>query len=263
MAIESLVVLLVTGALAGWIAGVFSQNRSVGLYIMAGIFGAFFGGWLLPQLGLFGGSGILGTILCAVIGALTIFLILYFVRGSQNQVQAPEMAPASLPLSKPVQARRPWQKPEDKIFVSYRRDDSLDVTGRIYDRLLKEYSDKTVFRDMDSIPLGFDFRQHIDKLISECSVCVVVIGNRWLTVTDKTGQRRLDDPKDHVRIEIESALRRNVRVVPLLIGGAEMPSIDDLPPSLHDLAFRNGTHIRPDPDFHRDVDRLVAGLRSG
>jgi hypothetical protein len=149
-----------------------------------------------------------------------------------------------------------------KVFVSYRRDDSLDVTGRIYDRLVREYGDKTVFRDMDSIPLGFDFRQHIDKLIAECDICVVVIGNRWLTVTDRNGQRRIDDPKDHVRIEIESALKRNVRVVPLLIGEADMPSIENLPPSLHDLAFRNGTQIRPDPDFHRDVDRLITGLRS-
>lgn len=110
------------------------------------------------------------------------------------------------------------------------------------------------------MPFGVDFRDHIDKRLADCDVCYVVIGNRFRTVTDKSGARRIDDPRDHVRIEIETALRRNIRVVPLLVGGATMPSEDDLPPPLKPLAFRAGTAIRPDPDFHRDIDRLMGGL---
>ena len=73
---------------------------------------------------------------------------------------------------------------------------------------------------------------------------------------------RINDPRDHVRIEIETALRRNIRVVPLLVGNATIPAEQELPPTLQSLAYRAGTHIRPDPDFHRDMDRLVAGLRA-
>ena len=105
-----------------------------------------------------------------------------------------------------------------KSFVSYRRDDSLDATGRIYDRLQKEFGDGSVFRDLDSMPFGVDFRDHIDKRLADCDVCIVVIGNKFLTVPDKSGARRIDDPRDHVRIEIETALKRNIRVVPLLVG---------------------------------------------
>ena len=112
------------------------------------------------------------------------------------------------------------------------------------------------------MPFGVDFRDHIDKRLANCDVCIVVIGNKFLTITDKSGLRRIDDPRDHVRIEIETALRRSIRVVPLLVAGVTMPTEDDLPPSLKPLAFRAGTAIRPDPDFHRDVDRLMSGLKA-
>jgi hypothetical protein len=150
----------------------------------------------------------------------------------------------------------------DSVFISYRRDDSLDTTGRIYDRLSREFGDGAVFRDLDSIPFGLDFREHIDRRLANCDVCIVVIGPRWLVVTDQNGQRRLDDPADHVRIEIETALRRNIRVVPILVGGASIPHPRELPETLQPLSYRAGTQIRPDPDFHRDIDRLMAGLRA-
>jgi hypothetical protein len=106
-----------------------------------------------------------------------------------------------------------------------------------------------------------DFRKYIDHSVSDCGVCLVVMGAGWLTATDSTGQRRIDDPKDHVRIEIEAALARNIPVVPLLVGGASMPPAMELPKGLWDLVFRNSIALRADPDFHRDVDRLVAGLK--
>ena len=147
-----------------------------------------------------------------------------------------------------------------QIFVSYRREDAADVTGRINDRLRQYYGDESIFTDVDSIPFGIDFRKHIDEEVSQCKILLVVIGMNWQNIKSDKGQQRLDDPNDFVRLEIESALRRNIPVVPLLVQGAQMPSEDGLPDSLHQLIFRNGTSVRPDPDFHKDMDRLITGL---
>ncbi len=89
------------------------------------------------------------------------------------------------------------------IFVSYRRTDSAHVAGRIYDRLVGGFSKASIFKDVDSIPLGLDFKEYLDEKVSECSVLLALIGDRWLEARDSTGRRRLDDPSDFVRIEIE------------------------------------------------------------
>lgn len=149
----------------------------------------------------------------------------------------------------------------DGVFLSYRRDDSADVTGRIYDRLVQRFGKAQVFKDVDSIPLGVDFREHLGDVVGRCSVVLVVIGDRWLSA-GAPGARRLDDAADFVRIEIESALERRIPVVPLLVRGAAIPGDTDLPPTLRPLAYRNGIAVRPDPDFHRDMDRLITGLES-
>ena len=146
------------------------------------------------------------------------------------------------------------------IFVSYRRIDSADIAGRIYDRLIGRFEKKSIFKDVDSIPLGLDFKEYLDKQVGECKVLLAVIGDRWLDASNASGKRRLDDPADFVRIEIESALERNIPVIPLLVRGASMPREEDLPPSLRKLVYRNGIPIRPDPDFHRDMDRLIKAL---
>jgi hypothetical protein len=146
------------------------------------------------------------------------------------------------------------------IFISYRRDDSADVTGRVYDRLREHFGEDTVFIDVDSIPYGVDFRTHIERKVAQCQVLLAVIGRDWLTIQDAGGRRRLLSPTDFVRVEIESALRRNVPVIPLLVHGVGMPAEKSLPTSLQLLRFRNGTPIRPDPDFHRDMDRLIRAI---
>ena len=146
------------------------------------------------------------------------------------------------------------------IFISYRRTDSPNITGRIYDRLRQEYGKEAVFKDVDSIPLGVDFREHIDKMVGECNVLLAVIGNQWSNVKNDQGQRRIDDPLDFVRLEIEAALRREIPVIPLLVQGASMPVADELPAPLQALAYRNGIPVRPDPDFHNDMNRLLRGL---
>ncbi len=144
-----------------------------------------------------------------------------------------------------------------KIFISYRRADSNVVTGRIYDRLVAAYGAESVFKDVDAIPFGEDFRTHIKEHVEQCQVLVAVIGKAWLSITDDAGHRRLDDPNDWVCLEIAAALQRKIPVVPLLVMGAEMPKAQQLPAILEDLAYRNGLEIRSDPDFHGDMDRLI------
>jgi len=155
---------------------------------------------------------------------------------------------------------RPERTRADSIFISYRRQDSADVTGRIYDRLVLSFDRRQVFKDVDSIPLGVDFRAHLGEVVGHCDVLLAVIGPQWLTASGADG-RRLDDPADFVRIEIEAALARDIPVIPLLVGGTGLPSAKELPQALAPITYRNGISVRPDPDFHRDMDRLIASLR--
>ncbi len=148
----------------------------------------------------------------------------------------------------------------DQIFISYRRDDAAYVTGHINDRLRKEFGDEAVFTDVDNLALGVDFRAVLDETVAKCHILLAVIGDNWITVKNADGQLRLHDPADFVRIEIESALQRNIPVIPLLVAGTKMPTEEELPDSLRNLAFRNGTQIRPAPDFHTDMDRLIKNL---
>ena len=147
------------------------------------------------------------------------------------------------------------------IFISYRRSDSPDATGRIYDRLVSEFGKAQVFKDVDSIPLGRDFRGHLNTIVSECGVMLAIIGPRWADASGRPGQRRLEDPDDFVRIELEAALARDIPVVPVLVGHAPMPVASELPGSLASMAFRQSIEVRPDPDFHNDATRLVTALR--
>lgn len=146
------------------------------------------------------------------------------------------------------------------IFISYRRDDSPDVTGRIYDVLVERYGAPSIFKDVDSIPFGVDFRKHLQSVVAQSDVVLVIIGDRWLTMTDSAGHSRLQDQGDFVRIEIESALQRDIRIVPLLVRDSSMPKEEELPTSIKDLAYRNGISVRHDPDFHNDMERLIRAL---
>ena len=146
------------------------------------------------------------------------------------------------------------------IFVSYRREDSSDVTGRIFDHLRTAFGEQHLFKDVDSIPLGTDFREVISDAIQRCDVLVVVIGEEWLEVKDETGGRRIDDPNDFVRLEVSSALDRSIPVIPVLVGGATIPTQESLPAPLQRLAFRNAIYVRADPDFHNDIERLCRDL---
>jgi formylglycine-generating enzyme required for sulfatase activity len=145
-----------------------------------------------------------------------------------------------------------------KIFLSYRRQDSAGVAGRIYDRLRQHFGDDAVFMDIDTIPFGEDFREHIGAAVGQCEAVLAVIGSKWTGRTK--ARRRIDDPKDFVRVELESALKRNIPVIPILIDHARMPGEGDLPTSLARLAFLNAVEVDQGRDFHPHVDRLIRGI---
>ncbi len=143
------------------------------------------------------------------------------------------------------------------IFISYRRRNSSDITGRVYDRLVAHFSEDRVFKDVDSIPFGVNYRHHLEQEVSHCPVLLAIIDPNWLGVTDARGRLKLANPADWVRVEIETALQRDRLVIPVLVGGATLPDETVLPESLKGLAYRQSAQVRCDPDFHRDVDRLI------
>lgn len=147
------------------------------------------------------------------------------------------------------------------IFISYRRADSMAYTGRIYDRLVNAFGARHVFKDVEDIPPGEDFRSVLDKALTVADVVLIVIGPQWLMLTDDEGKRRLSDVNDFVRIEVETALKRSdVLVIPVLVNNATMPSADSLPAALKDLAFRNSVVVRNDPDFNPDINNLITAI---
>jgi phosphatidylserine/phosphatidylglycerophosphate/cardiolipin synthase-like enzyme len=149
-----------------------------------------------------------------------------------------------------------------KVFISYRRQDSTVITGRIYDRLTSAFGERTIFRDIDDIPAGKDFRAVLENEVSKSDIMLVIIGSQWAGITDANGNKRLSDPNDFVRIKVESGLRKkNILVIPVLVLGAPMPSANDLPETMQELIFRNAVNVRNDPDFSHDVGRLIRQIK--
>ncbi|MGC2110481.1 MAG: PASTA domain-containing protein [Candidatus Korobacteraceae bacterium] len=146
------------------------------------------------------------------------------------------------------------------IFISYRRNDSEGETGRLFDDLVREFGEDSVFMDVTAIEAGRDFRKAIDESVASCGVLLAVIGKNWLESKDDSGRRRLDDPMDFVRLETASALKRDIPVIPVLVRGAAMPRAEHLPDDLKDLSYRNSvelTHARWGSDLHL----LITALR--
>ena len=144
------------------------------------------------------------------------------------------------------------------VFISYRRDDSAGHTGRLYDHLYEKLGKEYVFMDIDTIEPGMDFVEAIDKEIKGCSVLIVVIGDEWLTASDENG-RRLDDPNDFIHIEIRSALRRSLRIIPVLVKGAKMPAASELPDDIAALSRRHALELS-DSRWDYDIKRLLTTL---
>ena len=145
-----------------------------------------------------------------------------------------------------------------KVFISYRRDDTGHAAARLYDAVAARLGEDQVFMDLDTIALGDDFVEDIDQALGECAVMLALIGPRWLSITNPDGSRRLDDPDDYVRREIQTALERNIPVIPVLVD-TDMPPRRSLPEPLAPMRRRNAHSIRL-PTFRADTAHLADEL---
>jgi hypothetical protein len=145
-----------------------------------------------------------------------------------------------------------------RIAISYRHTDR-DATGRIFDRLSQKYGKDSIFRDIDSIPFGIDFRKVVNNALRDTDVLIAVVGPNWRG-SDKQGIARIHEENDLVRIEVETALQRDIPVIPVLVGGAFMPKPADLPETLRNFSFRNAANIDGGRNFDTDVERLMRSL---
>jgi hypothetical protein len=146
------------------------------------------------------------------------------------------------------------------IFISYRREDSRGHAGRLYDHLQAHFGEQQVFMDMDSLKPGEDFVDALQSTLAGCDVLIAVIGRDWLTAKDEYGQPRLANPEDLVLLEISTALERGLRVIPVLVGGAQMPQSGALPDALKKLARRHAVSLRDDIGFRLSIGPLIESL---
>jgi hypothetical protein len=145
-----------------------------------------------------------------------------------------------------------------KVFISYRRDDSSGYAHAIHARLVQKFPQNQVFMDVDTLEPGVDFVRAIEKAVGECDVLVALIGKRWLG--EEAGvTSRLDNTKDYVRLEVSSALARDICVIPVLVDGMTMPKEDSLPAPIQPLTRRNAIEIS-NTRFNYDVDQLVIAV---
>lgn len=148
-----------------------------------------------------------------------------------------------------------------RILISYRRLESAAYAGRLYDRLVLRFPRNDIFMDIEALTPGDDFARVIRDTIQSCDIVLVLIGPNWATVTASSGKRRLEDPQDLVHLEVAEALQRDVRVIPVLTPGAQMPAVDELPGDLSPLLNRQAVSLS-DEHFHRDVSKLVESLKA-
>jgi len=153
--------------------------------------------------------------------------------------------------------RRPAPPGRPGIFINYRHADALPHARLLQVNLRERFPDAPVFMDLDSIEAGLDFAKVISDAINECRVMVVLIGPRWATLTDDQGRRRLEQPDDFARFEIRMALRRGIRVIPVLVEGAKPVRQQELPPDLRRLARLNALEMSCDHRYQYDADRLM------
>src|SRR5580693_7823547 len=147
------------------------------------------------------------------------------------------------------------------VFICYRREESAFAARAIHDRVAQRLERENVFLDVDNIDLGVDWFNVLTERVGACDALVAAIGRNWVSAADKDNRRRIDDPDDFVRIEIEAALKRDVRVIPVLVDGAVMPKAGELPDSLKGLARRQGIDVSP-ARFDDDVEKLTRALVS-
>jgi hypothetical protein len=147
-----------------------------------------------------------------------------------------------------------------RVFLSYRRGDAGGYAGRLADALVQRLGPRSVFQDVTAISPGQDYTVAIDRALADSDAALVVIGPGWLTAVTPQGARRLLEADDYVRLELARALGRDIRVIPVLVGGARLPEAAELPDDLQGLAQRQAVELH-DETWHHDVDGLVRSLR--
>jgi hypothetical protein len=148
-----------------------------------------------------------------------------------------------------------------RVFLSYRREDSAAYAGRIEDRPRRALGRNQLFMDVDNVPLGVNFAKLLQDEVAKCDVLLAMIGRNWLNARGDDGRRRLDNPDDFVRIEIATALRRNIPVIPILLDGATVPKAQELPEELKDLTVSNALDLRH-ASFHTDINKLIRSIKA-
>jgi hypothetical protein len=148
------------------------------------------------------------------------------------------------------------QQPVPRIFISYRREDSSGYARLLFEKLEERFGPGNVFMDIDSVAPGVDFLEDINSNVSSCDILLALIGRNWLSSRDEEGRSRLGDPEDFVRLEISAALKKDIRVIPVLVGGGRMPRSQELPPELEQLATRQAFTLHDD-GFRPRVELLI------
>ncbi|MEO6638017.1 MAG: toll/interleukin-1 receptor domain-containing protein [Ginsengibacter sp.] len=147
------------------------------------------------------------------------------------------------------------------IFISYRKDDSKWNTQILYDRLTQFFPARSLFKDFNTIKAGANYRDSIASTLEKCNVLLVVMGKAWLDITDTNKRRRLDNPEDLVRIEIATALKRNIRVIPVLFDNIDMPAAATLPEDLQSLTLRQCISVS-ETNFDYDIRHLAEAIKN-
>lgn len=143
------------------------------------------------------------------------------------------------------------------VFISYRRKDSRDIAARIYDSISQYCGKRNVFKDIYSTSAGENFEKVILQSIQSSKVMLVVIGTQWISVKNNEGMACLWDPRDYVRLEIELGLKNKIKVIPVLVHGAEMPGNEHLPESIIDLHYSQAYSVRSDEKYYLDINELI------
>jgi TIR domain len=192
-------------------------------------------------------------------GVVALFLLVGFFVVVGVSIAVTGKTPWQLLAPSRPKSARAVESGNDGIFISYRRQDEPNFAGRLYDRLVAQFGKSKVFIDIDTIDLGLDFVDVIDRSLAQCKALIVVIGKTWLHMADAEGVARLSDPDDYVRVEIETALARQIRVIPVLVEGAAIPKSSELPEGMASLARRNSITMSH-ASFSSDADRLIQTL---
>jgi len=148
----------------------------------------------------------------------------------------------------------------DQIFISYRRNDTRWFTTNLYEYLVRNFPKDRIFMDIDNIPYGADFVAVIEQAVNQCDVLLAVIGPDWINIKDKKGSRMIDNPNDFVRIELVTALKRNIKIIPILVDDTLPLEQDELPDDLIPLARLHAFDINHNR-LNADIEKLIQVLK--